>query len=206
MLIGSFSPLVKIFQCPFNAEMQQRLLENPDLVFSETDPAAGWEMRVYKPSGDYPLKWSFPKEESNRVILDWITGGPDGLFSVETDYTGCVQIPVPIADTGDIFAHLELFDGKPNADFRKKFKEAREKAKELSHFRVMRAIDATYNNLRLQWKSNVENNYAKHAPSATEYLVLHVKTKLADRKSQIERENAKRAEEMMRQIESNLTS
>jgi hypothetical protein len=201
MLIGSFSPLVKIFQCTFNAEMCEQLKENPDLCFEEQSPKPGWEMRIYKPSGDYPLKWGFPKEESNRVILDWLTGGPDGLFSVETDYTGCVQIPVPIADTGDIFAHLDLFDGKPNVEMRKKFMAAKDKAKELSHLRVMRAIDATYNNLRAQWKTNVENQYAKHQPSVTEYLVLHVKAKLADRKNKIELEQAKKAEQLMKEIE-----
>ena len=204
-MVGSFSPLVKIFQCPFDPELQMRLMENPELVFSETDPEPGYRMRVYRPSGDYQLRWRIPKEEANPLLLGWITGGKDGNMSVETDYTGCVQIPMSAQDTGELFAQLDIMgDEPPSVDVRKHWRDARDKAKEMSDFRVMRAIEATYVNLTNQWKTSAENKFEKHHPSVTEYLVLFVKSKLTDRKSKLQREHAKRAEAMMAEIEKNL--
>jgi len=200
MLIGSFSPLVKIFQPQFH----EALMENPDLVFSDEGQfAPGWQMRVYKPSGDYMLRWRYPKVEQSRVLLHWITGGPDGNMEVETDYTGCVQVPMAIQDTGDLFAMLE--SGKDGKNMQKSYHAAMEAAKEASERRIMRAIESTYYNIRTQWKTNVENNYQKHLPSVTEYLVLHVKSKQMDRKSKIEREHLKKVEDMMKTIEDKLS-
>jgi hypothetical protein len=196
MLIGSFSPLVKIFQPQFH----EVLMENPDLVYSEEDQfAPGWQLRIYKPSGDYPLRWRYPKVEQNRVLLEWITGGDDGNMQVETDYTGCVKVPMAVQDTGDLFAMLE--SGKDGRNMQKTYQQAIKDAKEASEKRVMRAIESTYFNLRQQWKENMENKYEKHLPSVTEYLVLHVKSKQMDRKSKIEREHLKKVEKMMGEIE-----
>lgn len=208
MLVGSFSPLCKIFQAPFDQELSDSLMEDPERVFSLTDPAPGWRMRVYRPCGDYPLKWRIPREESNEVLLEWITGGKDGNMCVETDYTGCVQIPMPVADTGELFAQLDLMgDGEqPKVDVRQRWIDARKSAEALSEFRVMRAIEATYTNLTQQWKTNMENKFEKHLPSTTEYLVLFVKSKMLDRKSKIQREQAKKAEQMMQQIEKSLVA
>jgi hypothetical protein len=205
MLIGSFSPLVKIFQSPFDKELETRLLENPDLVFDEKWPEPGYMMRVYRPCGDYAIKWRVPREEANTLLLDWITGGKEGNMSVETDYTGCVQIPLPAADTGELFAQLDIMgDEPPPADLRARWREARILAAAQSEWRVLRAVEATYQNLTNQWKTNMENKFEKHLPSTTEYLVLFVKSKLTDRKSKLQREHAKRAEAMMSEIARNL--
>jgi hypothetical protein len=167
---------------------------------------AGYFMRVYRPCGDYSLKWRIPREESQSWILEWITGGDDGNMSVETDYTGCVKIPMNVTDTGELFAQLDLFDAKMNDNVAQKWRNAIVKAKELSEFRVKRAINATYENLTKQWKTSAENKFEKHSPSITEYLCLHFKSKQMDRKSQIERETAKKVDEMMKKIEGTLIS
>lgn len=194
MLIGSFSPLVKIFQPSWHARLQ----ENPDLIFDESE--TGWQMRVYRPCGDYPIKWRIPREESNPVLLDWLTGGEDGRLCIETDYTGIVRVNLGARDTGELFAQLEL-EEDPKVDLRAQLRASMDQAKAASHDRVMRAVEQVYQMLRKQWQSNKESNFGVYQPSITEYMCLHVKQKVMDRKTQIEREHAAKVEQMMAAVE-----
>lgn len=203
MLIGTFSPLVKIFQTQFDEVLRGRMMENPDLMFDKTDPAPGWKLRIYRPSGDYPLAFGYPKPEQDTLLRWWITGGKDGCQCVETDYTGCVEVPLGYEDQGKLFADLVSGD-TPAVDLMDNMKKSVSKAEEMSEFRVMRAVNATFAFITKQWQANEENKLGRHLPSVTEFLVLHLKSKMVDRKTKAEREQAKKVEEMMKVIESSL--
>lgn len=186
MLIGSFSPLVKIFQPAY----QQELYNDPSLLWAK-EQGKGWSMRVYKPSGDYPIKFGVPKDEHNPTLIDWLTGGDDGLQCPETDYTGIIQIPIESHDTGELLAQIEgmLHDGGDPKEAkrlidqkRKEFRSSIEKAHDLSEARVMRAVQAVYRSIKMQWKANKEGGFGRHDPSITEYLCVQVMLKKHEKK------------------------
>lgn len=200
MLIGSFSPLVKIFQ----PQWQQKLIDNPELIMDESEK--GWDMYIPKPSGAYGIRWSTPKEESSIILIEWLTGGFDGNQSAETDEYGIVQVPIDAADTGEIFAKLQnLIDADdPKAikaalqGQKANLKGAMTRAREMSDARVWRAISRVYTHIKSQYKRNKESNLGLYDPSPTEYLCVELMNRKLATENQREGKMAARMADMMK--------
>lgn len=152
---------------------QDEFIEKPELIFEDTKEV--FEISIYRPVGNYILKYRTPREEQSEVLIEWLTGGDDGCLSPETDQYGVVKLFGNIKEAGDLYS---LLDGDLNPKKIKEIKDllsgTNDKAKDLSEFRVMRAVKSTYENLRKQWELNDENNFGRHVPSKSEYLCLEV--------------------------------
>lgn len=206
MLIGSFTPLAKVFVPRF----QKKLVANPDLIFDDgslcSDWADGYDIKVYKPSGDYLLKWRYPKEEQNAALIEWLTGGPEGNWSPETDIYGIVQIPMGIQEQGELYALIEEeISGKKidRKSFRNRMKTAIMEAHARSEARVMKAIETTFSNLKKQYAANRENNFGLYEPSQSEFLCVHVVRKAQEKQETGDLEIASKMESIMEEIAAN---
>lgn len=204
MLVGSFSPLVKVFQSQWHNEA----MDNIDILFDDT--VKGWNIHIPKPSGAYEIKFATPREEHNKAILHWLTGGITGLQSPSTDEYGVVQIQISAEETGELFARLNdiLNVDDDTKEFKKLIKSQREGiktamqlAKEASEKRVWAAINRVYTNIKNQYKTNKESNFGLYDPSPTEYLCAELVSRSLSDQNKRESQMAKRMSAIMSEHE-----
>ena len=199
MYVVSYSPLVKIFQKSFTvikhvAEAegdkhapkkvikeiltQGALMKNPERVFTDEE----FEFTVARDSGDIklisgkPTSMSLPAKRSQALepdLVQWLTGGAEGNQSPETDYTGCVLLPLDGETEGAITYYLSQ-GKKPGKELTEVLENAQEKARELSEMRVMRAVNIVHQLLKRQYLLMKEQNQGVYNPSDSEYLCAYV--------------------------------
>lgn len=160
------SPLAMIFQPKYH----QTLMVNPELLMAE-EPKS-FDVVLRRSTGDFHMKYATPKQIADPLLLNWVTGGVDGDLSQETDYSGCVQLPLSEEETGFVFAALTGME--KSKELLSAIDVAKDKAKAKSAERVMRAIRRTHSNLMKQYERNKEQQGEMYSPSATEFLCSYV--------------------------------
>ncbi len=195
MMVGAFSPLCRIFM----KQYQDMLIENPEKIFEQVNEPI--KLQIYRAVGDYVIYLNRPKTEENPVLLEWLTGGDDGCLSPETDQYGVVKITSTPQETGNILALLDSNISKKQAEeLRKTFASNVDNAKKLSRFRVMRAVETTYYNIKKQWEYNKEANFGQHTPSKSEYLCLKVMAEEFKHQNKKELDINKKMQELMQEL------
>lgn len=193
------SPLTKLFM----SEWAQRIEQNPDIVFEPVD----FEIRVPRPFGGLIFQHNKPvrstnviphspnrKKTNDNVIDDlegtifWLTGGPDGQRSEETDIYGIVALHIDF-DVSTALTDISLFADSDTEVSRKKaadsYKEmqrtlvkqtgdAMKAAKELADFRVRRALRITHHNLMKQYETLRSDGKGVYSPSLAEAVGAHI--------------------------------
>lgn len=195
-------------------EFQTLCEDNPDLVFDQTpfkviiqNNWRSWEFEHLKPvPADMLIDRTYPdgtprkKDEfttSVDDIVQWISGGPDGMRSKETDIYGVVQFEAgaEIAQNVlDLYSRIE--SGKISEDKavqeikafhkgnKKKNEEALQGAREIADNKVRRALKMTHNNLHRQWEILNQEGKGKYAPSIAELVGAHILKAELDKASQ----------------------
>jgi CRISPR/Cas system CSM-associated protein Csm2 small subunit len=181
------SPLAKVFQ----EHCHERLLDDPDWIFSD-DP---FDILIPRASGVLRYTYGKPihikpigseKEEDLISKVHWLTGGPSGDESIETDSYGIVQLPVDLDFMSNLAVTIEdsistSSDKKEKAtkkekDLRSQLLSANKKAREIADARVMKKIRNMYQVIVEQRKRAAETG-AKYFPSLVERLCIHVLAK-----------------------------
>ena len=188
------SPIAQIFQ----PHLQQELITTPSLIF-EMRPV---KINVQRPCGAITFTLGSPKAftkrqssdrcEENDILVPWLTGGEDGMQSIETEMYGTALMDVDLDLIGQMteLQHLEAIGGKKvkgqslEAEFTSKLKVAMAHAKEMSDARVMRAVKRVWEHLQKQYALNKEQGLGSYAPSPAELLCQFVLRKEIEAKKQ----------------------
>lgn len=196
MLAGIFSPLVKIFVPYHEAEIdgKTRIVTLQDLIddFSLVKQDYKFWLTVPRSAGDIKFAYKAPKFIKDLDMLEWLTGGPQGEFKNETDWTGCVQVDMPQEDLGEVLASV-AGGGKTSGELSNSLSKSVQKASILSNKRVMRQVRMVWNNYMAQVKANKEVNLGNPTFSPTEYLCSKI---LADEVALERQRMDKQAKEM----------
>jgi hypothetical protein len=216
------SPLSKLFM----SEWQSRIEANPDLVFSSDEhfevrvPRAFGGLTFYhnKPVSSHKVLPAMPfsQKHPDNIIKDlegtisWLTGGPDGMRSEETDIYGIVALRVDLDISGALtdvalFAEADTETAtkkaaKKYADLQqellKKTKDALKDAKELANTRVRRALKTTHINLMRQYEILRTDGKGVYSPSVAEAVGAHILAQEIDKAG----ENRKKMLERLSQV------
>ena len=175
--IVALCPLTKIFQSRFHSD----LMKNPDKVFDDKTP---FQIIIDKPSGAFMIDYKKPKQIQDAALLNWLTGGKEGLMSRETDWTGLIYAPIQddMLEALTELTSLGIEDPEKakkeqeriTKDINKKYGEKLAAAKALSEFRGMRQIRTIHDNLQKQYQTNKENGLGSYIPSTVEFLCAYV--------------------------------
>ena len=196
MLVGIFSPLVKMFAATHevwdkDGKVVIRTLEevqdNPDLLFSEEKFA----VNVPRSSGDQRFVYGQPRFIRDQDLIGWLTGGDEGSFVRETDWSGCVQLQLPPDAMGEMMAAIA--SGEKGSSVDSELARATAKAREISKTRCMRQVKFVWDNYLSQVALNKEQNLGEPRFSPTEYLASKV---LAKDLQAIQAKDAARRKEM----------
>lgn len=220
------SPVAKIFQRGFVPGMKPEeenrwfrvLKRDPMRIFKE-EP---FEVIVQRPSGTIRLDYGKPKqifgkEESEaKLIVEWLTGGPNGDRCLETDCYGIVPFEVGVdvlsmvtgmgelqamaAEGGEKAERAERRRLQLNDLVQPKIMKAQEDAKKLAHERVMRQVRTIYRNLMDQYEKNRQQGVGLYTPSPVEYLCAYVLRDEIRKAEEAERELNTQFQEIMRDV------
>lgn len=175
MILIALCPLAKIFQRRFSIKDEPKtytvddLLAEPDRVFKEEN----FTMSINRSAGDIAFTYGAPRQIVDPNLALWLSGGEDGTQSDDTDHTGIVQMPFDQATDEALRWYIAQGKALP-PDLNDVIVSAREKAKELSKFRVMRQIHRVHSALKRQYALNEEQKLGAYQPSPTEFLSAYV--------------------------------
>lgn len=116
-------------------------------------------------------------------LIDWLTGGSDGMQSHETDIYGVVALDLDM-DVSGALADIAMFSGddedakktaqksyeKIQKDLIKNTSTALKRARELADSRVKRAMKRTHSNLLMQYETLKQQGGSPYAPSTSEAI------------------------------------
>lgn len=177
-----------IVSCPeakiFQAHLQDQLLEDPSRIFKDEDVpiyverASGrLEFRLGKPRV-FMRAQSSDRSEDLNFLVEWITGGDDGMLCQETEQYGIVKLRY---DATVERAIMESVMGNMNGgkislpdDIARTRDAELESAKRRSRERVMRAVRRVYDNMKRQLEINKEVGGGHINPSKVELLCNYV--------------------------------
>ena len=169
-------PLAKIFQ----PEYHSALMKNPELIFDEEAP---FKITVNRPSGALVFQYKKPTLIKDPDILQFLTGGKEGLQCQETNNTGLVFAPIDeemMEAMTNITTMMMEDPSKGEKEQAKVAKLIREKqahkinsAKEVSRARVMRQIKMNFDNLQKQYELNRQEGKGLYTPSSAEFLCTY---------------------------------
>lgn len=200
----------------FVREWEQKCVEKPEIVLDDSIP---FEVRIPRSAGGIILHHNKPvlatsllphtgkrkvEEDEVRTLVPWLTGGPEGTLSEETDIYGVVELAIDTAIQQSVHEMLQidmeaLAAGDDDAlkRLQKRQLEAQQatmshmrkevsKAREIANERVRRAMRATHSNLMQSWASLSTEGKGRYDPSATEAIGAFVLSK------EIEKQTANR--------------
>jgi hypothetical protein len=193
MYVICASPLVRVYL----PEWHDRLMDDPALMYSEepfeftfSTGVGGIRIKYNTPTHVMNLGRKTEDEKAVKTLFDWLTGGPEGTWSQDTEIYGIVPFDpqIDLVGTQDQMALLEAkVSGddaaskkaakaleKMKADTSAKLKATRAHVRAASDARIMRAMRTTHNNLIRQWQTNEEMKMGKYPPSTTELFGAHV--------------------------------
>jgi len=195
MLVGIFCPIVKMF-APWhevwdkdgNVRIRtlEQLQDEPEALFSEEKFA----ITVPRSSGDQRFVYGQPRFIRDQDLINWLTGGEEGGFVRETDWTGCVQLSLAPDAMGEMMAAIATGDKSTSVDT--ELAKATVKAKEIAKQRCMRQVKFVWENYLSQVALNKEQNLGDPRFSPAEYLASKVLAK--DLKDVQARDAARRRE------------
>ena len=205
MYVIAASPLAKIFQSrqyeifedgrPTGVwtSMQKECIKNPELITS-TEP---FDIYVDRPCGGMVFKYNVPKDvrdihgSDERSIARWLTGGPKGDMSNETDEYGIVMFDANVESmqTMNRITQLQLMLESASEDEQKILKREQKElmkrsqdsignavknARQLADARVKKVLRVLFTNMKSQIEHNKDNGRAAPSPSNSEYLAIQV--------------------------------
>lgn len=192
------SPLSKLFMRRYQRECE----ENPDFVFDDKafdiliPRGSGSIVMTHNkpvltqklmPSQHNKLNDDFNAGELESLVL-WLTGGPNGMQSEETDVYGVVELKVNL-DVGSAIVDVASLSEQDSEESKKKAakeyqdlqkslvgatRQAMKEAKELADERVKRAIRITHMNLMRQYETLKQDGKGVYAPSVAEAVGAHI--------------------------------
>ena len=200
MIIGAFSPLIKIFLPYFwipvldkdgkpvlDAEgnatekrvKQSEILSKPTRIIE--DEILRFE--VPRSIGAYHMRVGRPVNLEDRNLAVYLTGDDIGQqmdedfrINTETDCYGIAAIPLKSDVQGMLVASLASGDESAEKllmDERKQAAEAHAQAKLISHHRCVRAAKRMVASLKDQRQKDREANRGSYVPSPSEYLAAY---------------------------------
>lgn len=172
MLIGCFSPLVKIFVPYYEVYengktkivKQADLQDNFDLLFKEER----FSFLVPRSSCDQRFIFGEPRNIADADLAQWLTGGESGEHNKETEWTGLAHLQMDPDVIGQMMAAAAM--GQSSSGLEAPMQSAREKAKLVSEARIMRQVRRVYENYVNQVSLNKEQSLGAPNFSVTEYL------------------------------------
>lgn len=177
-----------IITCPeakiFQTHLQDGLLEDPSRIFTNEDVpiyverASGrLEFRLGKPRV-FMRAQSTDRSEDLNFLVEWLTGGDDGMMCQETEQYGIVKLRYDAQVERAIMEGVMGSLNGGNSVISKEIASARdaelESAKRRSRERVMRAIRRCYENMKKQLEYNKEAGGGHIQPSKVELLCNYV--------------------------------
>lgn len=173
MLAGIFSPISKIFVPYHEAEIDGKIkiITLQDMIddFSLVKADYKFWLTVPRSAGDIKFCYKAPKFIKDLDVLEWLTGGPNGEFRAETDWTGCVQVDMPQEDLGEVLASIAS-GSKASGELSNSLSKSVQKATLLANKRVLRQVRLVWRNYLAQVNANKEANLGNPSFSATEFL------------------------------------
>lgn len=202
------SPLTKLFM----PEWHDILEGDPALIFDEKP----FEVRIPRAFGGLTFTHNKPvhvnkvvpvypgRRLNNENVIDdleglifWLTGGPDGMRSNETDIYGVVHLDLDM-DVSGALSDIAMFDEKDKEAKKAAFKSYEEiqrelikntqsaikKARELADQRVKRAMKFTHQNLLKQYETLKQDGKGIYAPSTAEAVGAFVLKSELDKASE----------------------
>lgn len=195
-------------------EWQARLEANPELMLESTP----FEVRIPRAFGALVFTHGKPvaankvmpvypgrivtgtKNDATNIIddlprlIEWLTGGPDGNHSSETDIYGIAELDLDM-DVSGALSEIVLFadgdeDRKKKAaksyeeiqkELIKKSKLALEKAREIADQRVKRQLKKTHEFLIKQYDKLAMEGKGRYAPSTAEAIGVFILKKETDK-------------------------
>lgn len=187
-------------------------MEKPDFVFENTpfkvivpSPNGAFIFEHLKPVSHLALRNDKRKRDEFysdiEAAVKWITGGPDGMRSHETDIYGVVQLQIEdisnqiidmaaLADKG-----TEDSQKKAQAEFKalrdahlQRAKGALDRARDIADARVKRALRVTHQNLIKQWEIMQQDGKGRYSPSIAEAVGAHILSSEIDKASEKKKE------------------
>ena len=180
--IVCLSPIAQIFQ----PALQQELISNPALIF-ERRPVkifverVGISFTLGSPKS-FTRRQGSDRSQEVELLIKWLTGGEDGMQSMDTEVYGGALLEVDLDVMAEITTRFNLDamnvktkkqDSVEDA-FTAKLKASMLKAEEMSHARVMRAVHRVWDHYTKQIGYNKEQGTATFAPSPSEILCQFV--------------------------------
>ncbi len=179
------SPLSKLYM----RGMAEVIEQNPALVYEATP----FKVLIPRSAGAIEMVHNEPvlaskllKRSPNQLrdlhnfnelenLVMWLTGGPDGTQSQETDIYGVVELEIDLDFGPEIFSITQTKkDDNALVKLQKKITaqaaDAIVKARDIADMRVKRALKMTHNNLVRQYEEIKTAGGQPYAPSAAEYI------------------------------------
>ena len=204
------SPLARMFLQQWQAQLEA----DPSKIFEKVD----FEITVPRAFGALTFKHGKPvatnkvmpvypgrnangnKHDNNHAIddlprlINWLTGGPDGTDSAETDMYGITQLDIDM-DVSGALSDIALFadedaDSKKKAaksyeeiqkELIKKAKVGLEHAREIADSRVKRQLKKTHANLLKQYDTLKQEGKGIYAPSTIEAVGAFILSQEVDK-------------------------
>ena len=200
MIIGCFSPLIKIFLPSFwvpvldekgqpvldeHGKPKEKRVKQTELLQNPTRIVEDEQMRFEIPRsvGAYHMRLNRPVNLDDKNLAVYLTGDDIGQqldeefrIHTETDCYGVAAIPLRSDVQGMLVASLASGDGAAEQlllEERKQAKEAHDRAIKISHHRCVRAAKKMVAALKDQRQKDSESNRGSYVPSPSEYLAAY---------------------------------
>jgi hypothetical protein len=176
-VIGCFCPLAKIFQPSFEVKKEDgsievvtthMLMKNPERIRTPEK----FSVLVARSCGDVKFWYGEPRYISDVDLDAYLSGGPDGDWKQETDFSGLVQVPMDGDSMGELMAQVAA-GGKTSESLESRVKKSQSIAKDISEKRVMRQIRSTLGHLKKERERLQEEGKGAYVPSPVEFLCTY---------------------------------
>lgn len=187
--IISISPLAKVFQERLQPHIIRAIRAgNSKIIWEEVH----FKIVVPKSSGTFTLEHAKPRlvtmkdchnqPDNMEPLINWLTGGPEGVECTETDHTGITFLDVGMDVMGVLSSVILMGDGdkaeqesnKLLKEARKEFKEAMGKAARISEERIMRVVRKIHEHKERQYEANIEHGIGKFKPTFIETICAEI--------------------------------
>lgn len=182
MICATYSPLAKIFQPYFHVYdfsegkpviietvTREQLMKTPERIFKEET----FSVVVRRDSGDLHFVSGRPKNITDQLVRWWVSGGTNAEEVQETDEYGVVEMPIDPETQGALTYFLANPQDRASKGIQEALMHASNRAKEMSHARVLKSARQVYNALKKQYELNEEQKLGRYPPSPVEFLCAY---------------------------------
>ena len=176
-VVGCFCPMAKIFQPRFEVKNPDGTFEIVTTAMLMRDPERirkeeKFSILIERSIGDVKFWYGEPRYLANSDLVAYATGGIDGDFKQETDFSGLVEVPLDGDTMGELMAQIaggQAAEGSLTS----RIKGSQQIAREISEKRVMRQIRTTLQRLKKERERLQEEGKGNYTPSPVEFLCTY---------------------------------